>query len=136
MLERPALSSPAAIGTVTVILVIVGLYFIGSSSLFSPPPSSSLSKHELSRPNSYDVDLNLESSEEEPMRSLRGDKAAKVEAETNEEGDDADEEVGQDGLKAFEEIGGECKLVLIVRKDLGMNKGLSLPYFPYAYVLC
>ena len=132
MLERPALSS-AAIGTVTAILVIVVGYFIGFSSLFSPSPPSSLSKHEKSRPNSYDLNLDLGSSDGESMRSLRGDKAAKAEAEANDE-DDADEELGQDGLKAFDEIEGECKLVLIVRTDLGMNKGLSLPYFPRPYV--
>lgn len=61
------------------------------------------------------------------MRSLRWDKAAKAEAKTN---DDADEEVGQHGLKIFEGIGGECKLVLIVRTDLSMNKGLSLSLLP------
>lgn len=69
------------------------------------------------------------------MQSLRGDKAAKAEAETSDDDhddDDADEEeeVEQDGLKAFKEIEGECKLVLIVRTDLGMNKGSS-PLTPF-----
>lgn len=69
------------------------------------------------------------------MRNLRGDKAAKAETEID-GGDDADEEEEeegeQDGLKAFEDIEGECKLVLIVRTDLGMNKGSSpLPHSPY-----
>lgn len=135
MLERPALSW-AAIGTATTILGIVVGYFIGTSSLTSPSPASSLSKNKKNRPNSYDVDLHLDSIDEELMRSLRGDKAAKAEAETNENDDDADEEVGQDGLKVFEGKGGECKLVLIVRTDLGMNKGSSLPYFSHPYVLC
>lgn len=142
MSERLTPSS-AAIGTATAILGIVVGYFIGSASslgLFysshSSPSSSSVSKHKKSWPNSYDVDLHPDSSDEELMRSLRGDKAAKVEAETS-DNDDADEEkekeeegeeeeeAEQDGLKAFEEIEGECKLVLIVRTDLGMNKGSS-----------
>lgn len=109
MLERPALSW-AAIGTATTILGIVVGYFIGSSSLSSPSPAASLGKNKQNRPNSYDLD-------------------------TNEVDDDADEEVGQDGLKVFEGKGGECKLVLIVRTDLGMNKGSSVPYFPHPYVL-
>lgn len=66
------------------------------------------------------------------MRSLRGDKAAKAEAETNDDDDgdeeeEEEEEKEQDGLKAFEDIEGECKLVLIVRTDLGMNKGSPAP---------
>lgn len=42
----------------------------------------------------------------------------------------ADEETGsedeggvQDGLRSFEHDGGECKLTLVVRMDLGMGKG-------------
>ncbi|MCJ1343254.1 hypothetical protein MMC31_001447 [Peltigera leucophlebia] len=129
--------SSAAIGIATAILGIVVGYFIGSASslgLFSSSPSSSstsssLNKHKKSWPNSYDVDLHPDSSDEELMRSLRGDKAAKAEAETNddddgdEEEEEEEEEKEQDGLKAFEDIQGECKLVLIVRTDLGMNKG-------------
>lgn len=133
----PERLSSAAIGTATAILGIVVGYFIGSASfglfssfLSSQSTSSSLSKHKKSRPNSYDVDLHPDSSDEELMKSLRGDNAAKAEAEAetnDDDDDDADEEEGQDGLKAFEEIEGECKLVLIVRTDLGMNKGSSFP---------
>lgn len=73
------------------------------------------------------------------MRNLRGDKAAKAETEIDggDDADDADEEEEeegeQDGLKAFEEIEGECKLVLIVRTDLGMNKGSSPCPIPLTY---
>lgn len=135
----PERLSSAAIGTATAILGIVVGYFIGSassfglfsSSLSSPSTSSSLSNYKKSQPNSYDVDLHPDSSDEELTRSLRGDNAAKAEAETHDDDDgdddDADEEEGQDGLKAFEEIEGECKLVLIVRTDLGMNKGSPFP---------
>lgn len=64
------------------------------------------------------------------MKSLRGDKALNAEAETSD--DDDEEEEKQDGLTAFEGVDGDCKLLLIVRTDLGMNKGfsplLSLPF--------
>ena len=60
------------------------------------------------------MDLHPDSSDEELIRRLLGDKAAKAEAETDDD-DTADEEMEeeeeeeQDGLKAFEEIEGECK---------------------------
>ena len=62
------------------------------------------------------------------MRGLRREKAVKAEAETSDYDDDDDdddekEEDEQDGLTAFEGVEGDCKLVLIVRTDLGMNKG-------------
>lgn len=57
------------------------------------------------------------------MKGLRGDKALNAEAETSDDDDEEEEE--QDGLTAFEGVEGDCKLVLIVRTDLGMNKGFS-----------
>ena len=131
MSERPPPSS-AAIGIATAVLGIVVGYFIGSASslgLFSSTPSfSSSRKHKKSWPNSYNVDIHLDSSDEELMKSLRREKAVKVEAETSDDDDDDDDdddEKGQDGLTAFEGVEGDCKLVLIVRTDLGMNKGSS-----------
>ena len=61
------------------------------------------------------------------MKGLRADKAEKAEAESSD--NDEGEEEGHDGLNAFEGVGGECKLVLIVRTDLGMNRGSS-PLIP------
>ena len=67
------------------------------------------------------------------MKILLGDEAEKAEAESIDDDDDDEEEEEQDGLKAFEKIEGDCKLVLIVRTDLGMNKGSSpcAPSFPH-----
>lgn len=60
------------------------------------------------------------------MKSLRREKAVKAEAETSDDDDDDEkDEEEQDGLTAFEGVEGDCKLVLIVRTDLGMNKGSS-----------
>lgn len=66
------------------------------------------------------------------MKILLGNEAEKAEAGSI-DGDDDEEEEEQDGLKAFEEVEGDCKLVLIVRTDLGMNKGSSpcSPSFPH-----
>lgn len=55
------------------------------------------------------------------MKGLRGENSVRAEAETS----DDDDEEQQDGLTAFEGVEGDCKLVLIVRTDLGMNKGSS-----------
>lgn len=69
------------------------------------------------------------------MKILLGNEAEKAEAGSidGDDDDDEEEEEEQDGLKAFEEVEGDCKLVLIVRTDLGMNKGSSpcSPSFPH-----
>lgn len=129
--------SSAAIGIATAVLGIVVGYFIGSAAslgLFSSTPSfSSSRKHKKSWPNSYDVDIHPDSSDEELMKVLRREKAGKAEAETSDDDDDDEkQEEEQDGLMAFEGVEGDCKLVLIVRTDLGMNKGSSStsPPFP------
>lgn len=57
------------------------------------------------------------------MKGLRREKTVKVEAETSD--DDEKEGDEQDGYTAFEGVEGDCKLVLIVRTDLGMTKGSS-----------
>lgn len=67
------------------------------------------------------------------MKVLLGNEAEKAEAGSIDGDDDDEEEEEEDGLKAFEEVEGDCKLVLIVRTDLGMNKGSSpcSPSFPH-----
>lgn len=52
------------------------------------------------------------------MKGLRGDKGS-------------EEEVEEDGtgLRAFEGNWDESKLVLVVRTDLGMQKGIWIPHF-------
>lgn len=107
----------------TAILAVSIGYFIGQASslgLFSSPKSKSSSK--TSWPNSYDVTIHPDSSDEELMTHLRGN--GEKEVKDTEDEDSEDEELGQEGeLKAFEGNKEECKLVLVARTDLGMGKG-------------
>ena len=104
--DRPA-PSTAAIALATAIITGLAGYILGqgvSLGLFSG------SKKGESWPNSYDVNVQYDSSDEELMKNLGGG-----------EEDGSDEEQG--GLKSFEGNKEECKLVLVVRMDLGMSKG-------------
>lgn len=108
--------STAAIAIATAILAALGGYFIGqgaSLGLFSSKSSSG----KKSWPNSYDVTVHPDSSDEELMKSLKGE----VEEEDSEE--DEAELVEPGKLASFEGNKEECKLVLVVRTDLGMTKG-------------
>lgn len=121
--------STAAIAFATAILAALAGYFIGQASslgLFSSSSSSSTSKSgkkkkatKSSWPNNYDVTLHPDSSDEELMKSLRESTSEDSEGS---EGSDEDGEV-QGELKNFEGNTEECKLVLVVRTDLGMGKG-------------
>lgn len=110
----------------TAILAVSIGYFIGQASslgLFSSPKSKS-SSSKTSWPNSYDVTIHPDSSDEELMTHLRG--KGEKEVKDSEDEDSEDEELGQEQegeLKAFEGNKEECKLVLVVRTDLGMGKG-------------
>ena len=60
------------------------------------------------------------------MTHLRG--SGEKEVKDSEDEDSEDEELGQEQegeLKAFEGNKEECKLVLVVRTDLGMGKGTT-----------
>lgn len=104
--DRPP-PSTAAIALATAIITGLGGYFLGQARSLGLFGSS---KKGESWPNSYDVDVQYDSSDEELMKSLRGGKD-----------DDSDEEQGE--LSNFEGNKEECKLVLVVRTDLGMSKG-------------
>ena len=110
----------------TAILAVSLGYFIGQASslgLFSSSKSKSSSKKK-SWPNNYDVTIHPDSSDEELMTHLRGN--GEKEVKDSEDEDSEDEELGQEQegeLKAFEGNREECKLVLVVRTDLGMGKG-------------
>ncbi len=102
--------STAAVVLATAIITGLGGYFLGqarSLGIFSS------SKKGESWPNSYDVNVQYDSSDEELMKSLKGGKE-----------DDSEEEQG--ALSSFEGNKEECKLVLVVRTDLGMSKGALL----------
>lgn len=115
--------SLTAYAIATVILVFVGGYFVGqgiSLGVFSRSASASASpgrKKKESWPNSYDVKVHADSSDEESLS----------ESEDLDEDEDEDEEGEQGELNPFTGSSEECKLVLVVRTDLGMGKGPSRP---------
>ena len=130
MPDRPP-PSTAAIALATAILgVLAGYFFAQASSLglfSSSSPSARASKRgnapKKSWPNSYDVTLHPDSSDEELMKGLRADSGGGNDSSGVETEDDGT------GLKAFEGYRDECKLVLVVRTDLGMQRGISIPRF-------
>lgn len=70
------------------------------------------------------------------MSRLKGDGGMKAVRDSEEEDEDGSEEeeggwgLGQEeGVKTFEGNREECKLVLVVRTDLGMGKGVDLSSF-------
>ena len=116
-------------------------YFIGTGSSLGifPSPSSSAAyssskdkRNKKSWPNSYDVNVHLDSSDEELMAQQK--KGA--DAEDSEE-EDSDEEEGAGALKSdFEgHENEEVKLVLCVRTDLGMGKGACLLLLYFAVLI-
>lgn len=108
--DRPP-PTTAAIALATAIIAGLAGYFIGQGSaigLFGAPKNK-----KESWPNSYDVKVHADSSDEESVSS---------------------EDEGEQGeLSGFEGSGEECKLVLVVRTDLGMTKGRDALY-PAVYV--
>lgn len=96
----------AAYVIATAIIAGVTGYFIGQGS------SISLFKEKEGWPNSYDVKVHSHSSDEE-------DESDSEEGETDEE----DEGNGEE-LSSFKDNSEEVKLVLVVRMDLGMTKGM------------
>ena len=113
--DRPP-PTTAAIVIATAILAGVAGFFIGQgaslglfSSSSSSPSRSASSKPRKSWPNSYDVKIHADSSD---------DGGGDAEADSEE---DEDEDGGP--LATFEGNTDEVKLVLVVRTDLGMGKG-------------
>ena len=114
--DRPA-PSTAAIAIATAILAALGGYFVGQASALGLFSSS---KGKKSWPNSYDVTIHPDSSDEELMKSLKGGHGKEEDEESGDE-----DKAGQKGeLKSFEGDQEECKLVLVVRTELGMTKGI------------
>ena len=115
-------SSPTtvSIAVATAILGTVAGYMFGAASSLNLSRSAPSEKPRKSWPNNYDVTLHPDSSDEELMAHLKGDKDA-----AGAEDGESDEEGAEGQLKAFEDAAGECKLVLVVRTDLGMGKGSS-----------
>ena len=130
--EAPTIASVAL---ATAILCLATGYLIGTGSslgLFgSPSAKATKKKPTKSWPNSYDVTIHPDSSDEELMEQLGrggGDANQKTEIKDSEDEDDEssdDEAVEVGELSTFEGNKEECKLVLVVRTDLGMGKGPS-----------
>ena len=97
----------------TVILVFVGGYFLGQGISLGLFTRSSTGTKKESWPNSYNVKVYADSSDEQGADSSS---------------DDEEEEGEQGELKNFDETNEECKLVLVVRTDLGMTKGSSFAF--------
>ena len=96
-------------------------YFIGQGSslgFFGGPDKqgSKSKKAAKSWPNNYDVTIHPDSSDEELMARLKAGGAVESDEESS------DEEPSGD-LASFPNNSEECKLVLVVRTDLGMGKG-------------
>jgi PTH2 family peptidyl-tRNA hydrolase len=104
MAERPPPSAAAiAIGTA----IISGLmgYYIGQAQ-------------------SIGVFGNPQRSTAAGARRAKDENDAEDPSETEEDDDDDDdEEISPEGLKSFDSSTEECKMVFVVRTDLGMTKG-------------
>ena len=110
MADKPP-PSMAAVAIASGILGLVAGYFLGQGSSIGLFDNSGHPKDvKKSWPNSYDVKVHADSSDEE----------ADDEREDEDDEDDGD---GQ-GLNSFEGSTEEVKLVLAVRTDLGMTKGI------------
>lgn len=102
--------SAAAIAVASGILGLIAGYFLGQgSSIGLFDSSGNPNQVKKSWPNSYDVKVHADSSDE---------------AEQADDEEDEDENDGME-LKAFNDSNEEVKLVLGVRTDLGMGKGVT-----------
>lgn len=132
--DRPSPSTTSIIVATAILAVALG-YFIGqgtSLGIFGstkPAGKSKSKKPKTSWPNSYDVTIHPDSSDEEAFKQIRGaDLGIESEESSADSSDDKEEEVelgqNQGDLNMFEGNREECKLVLVVRTDLGMGKGI------------
>lgn len=112
--------STAAIAIAVAILAGTVGFFLGQGSSIGLFDSSGNPKDaRKSWPNSYDVDVHADSSDEElQSRGNRRTTDRKSESES-------EDESGGDEPKTFENNTEEVKLMLIVRTDLGMTKGMN-----------
>ncbi|KAL8876909.1 MAG: hypothetical protein Q9192_008779 [Flavoplaca navasiana] len=145
--DRPPPSTTSIVIGTAILAVALG-YFIGQGSFlgifgFTPPPSKSKSKSKnpkKSWPNSYDVTIHPDSSDEEVFKQIRGADLgiSSEESSKDSSSEEAEVELGQkqEGLNQFEGNKEECKLVLVVRTDLGMGKGKIAAQASHATLAC
>lgn len=108
--------SPSTTSYVVATAIVAGItgFFLGQGAALGLFSSS---KPKKSWPNSYDVKVHRGSSDEE-------------EEEEEEEEDSEEEEGGE--LANFEGNNEEVKLVLVVRTDLGMTKGMCAMFYLFS----
>lgn len=114
--------SPSSLNVVlaTAILAAAAGYFFGTASSLGLFGQKETQDRE-SWPNSYDVQIHPDSSDEELMAHLHGqDKTAS---------DDSNE------LKTMAQSSEEFKMVLVVRTDLGMGKGALKTIFGLHFIV-
>ncbi|KAL8835806.1 MAG: hypothetical protein Q9176_006687 [Flavoplaca citrina] len=145
--DRPPPSTTSIVIGTAILAVALG-YFIGQGSSLgifgsTPPPSKSKSKSKnpkKSWPNSYDVTIHPDSSDEEVFKQIRGADLgiSSEESSKDSSSEEAEVELGQkqEGLNQFEGNKEECKLVLVVRTDLGMGKGKIAAQASHATLAC
>ena len=110
-MAEKASPSLAAVAVSSLILGLLAGYFIGQGSSLGIFGGSQGYRDKRSWPNSYDVKVHAESSDDQADDE--------EEAEEDEAGEDGD---GKE-LRDFNDSNEEIKLVLAVRTDLGMGKG-------------
>ncbi|KAL8683540.1 MAG: hypothetical protein Q9186_000452 [Xanthomendoza sp. 1 TL-2023] len=147
--DRPPPSTISIIVGTAILAVALG-YLIGQGSslgLFSSttPTGKGKSKSKppkKSWPNSYDVTIHPDSSDEEVFKQIRGADLGIESEESSKDSSSEEAEDGsqlgqkQEGLKQFEGNREECKLVLVVRTDLGMGKGKIAAQCSHATLAC
>jgi peptidyl-tRNA hydrolase, PTH2 family len=122
--DKPPPSTTAVVLATAILAGVIG-YFLGAGSSIGLFGSRGGAKK--SWPNSYDVTIHPDSSDEELMARLGRGGGSSSRREAGAESSD-DEDVGGTGeLSAFEGNDEECKLMLVVRTDLGMGKGQHSP---------
>ncbi|KAG8530905.1 uncharacterized protein KY384_004262 [Bacidia gigantensis] len=130
--------STISIALATAILSVATGYLIGSASSIGVFGSSSTARKAAKKswPNSYDVTIHPDSSDEELMKQLGRKQSKEVkDSEEEDEADSSEEEVVGE-LATFEGNKEECKLVLVVRTDLGMGKGKIAAQASHATLAC
>jgi len=124
--DRPPPSTTSYVIATAILCVSLG-YFIGQASSLGLFSTKSSKKGKGSWPNNYNVAVHPDSSDEELMTHIKkeGVKVVQDSEDDDEDEDSEDEEEDQGELKSFEGNREECKLVLVVRTDLGMTKGMT-----------
>ncbi|KAI4188082.1 MAG: hypothetical protein L6R41_002384 [Letrouitia leprolyta] len=141
--DRPPPSTTSIVVATAILAVALG-YFIGQGSslgLFgstNSPSKKKAKKPKKSWPNSYNVTIHPDSSDEEVFKQIRGADLGIESEESSKDSSEDEEALGQKqgDLNTFEGNKEECKLVLVVRTDLGMGKGKIAAQCSHATLAC